>query len=80
MTEENPPVKDKGFWNAREWKLKDKRSHYYVYVHPAGLVRVKCRHCEYVVIGEKSLTLLVLNIIHKHLADVHNIPIDEVSQ
>jgi hypothetical protein len=63
-----------------EWTLRNVKTHYSIHENKAGLVRIKCRYCEYVVIAEKKLTLFALNLIHKHLIETHNIPIDQVSQ
>ena len=63
-----------------EWCLKVAKAHYTIYHNNVGLVRIKCRHCEYVVIAEKRLTLFALNLIHKHLIETHNISMDQVSQ
>jgi len=63
-----------------EWSLKVVKSHYVVYHNNVGLVRIKCRHCEYVVIAEKRLTLFALNLIHTHLRDLHNIPLEDLDK
>jgi len=63
-----------------EWTLRNVKTHYSIHENKVGLVRVKCRHCGYVVIAEKRLTLFALNLIHKHLIETHNISMDQVSQ
>jgi len=70
-------MRDKGFWGMGEWTLKDKREHYLYYESAIGLIRLRCRHCEYVVIAERSQALLALNIMRRHLKDVHNIEWDQ---
>jgi hypothetical protein len=69
---------DKGFWSGNEWKLKTLKTHYALYENNVGLVRVKCKYCEYVVIAEKSQALFALNLMHKHLHEVHNMSYEDI--
>jgi len=63
-----------------EWRLKDKKTHYLLYTSNAGLIRIKCRYCEYVVIAERRHTLLALNIIHDHLRNTHSISLEDLDK
>jgi hypothetical protein len=62
-----------------EWTLKAAKRHYVIY-NNAGLVRIKCRHCEFVVVADKKNTLFAINLIHKHLNELHGIPLSDVDQ
>jgi len=61
-----------------EWTLRNVKTHYSIHENKVGLVRVKCRHCEYVVIADKRNILFAMNLIHKHLNELHGIPLSEV--
>jgi len=63
-----------------EWKLRYAKTHYVVHDNGVGLTRIKCRHCEYVVIAEKRLTLLALNLMHEHLKTTHSVSIEDVDK
>jgi hypothetical protein len=78
--EESQRIRDKGYWRGKEWKLKNKREHYYVFHNKAGLVRIKCKHCEFVVIAEKRETLLALNLMHRHLHELHRVPQEDLDK
>jgi len=63
-----------------EWKLRYAKTHYAVYDNNVSLTRIKCRHCEFVVIADKKDTLFALNLIHKHLNELHGIPLSDMDQ
>jgi len=61
-----------------EWTLRYAKTHYAVYDNKVGLVRLKCRHCEFVVIADKRDTLFAMNLMHKHLNELHHIELSDV--
>jgi len=52
--------------------------HFIIFNSNTGFARVKCRHCEFEILAEKSYTLFALNHIIRHLVDMHKIPLEQV--
>jgi hypothetical protein len=61
-----------------EWIVISRRMHFIIFNNNTGFARVKCRHCEFEILAEKSHTLFALNHIVRHLVDTHKIPLEQV--
>jgi len=64
-------MSDKAEFYPSEWKLKESRKDYNVYVNQAGLLKIKCKHCTFIIISDKAYSDLAFSRIVEHINIVH---------